>query len=246
MKLSIDPNSTSPLHSQVEGLLREMLREPSYRNGKLLPPETKLASELCVSRNTVRTSIDRLVKDGLLTRKPGRGTWVTPAGARSSRLESWESFTREMAAQGIRVETFSEQYQKRPASQSVAEALRLDRGARLYVLERVRGFEGQPVAHFVSWFHPRLGLTGKEDFSRPLYDMLEEQHGARPELSRERIVAVSADKRLAGKLKVKPGAALLRRTRTVSDASERLIEYAVNHYRSDRFEYTIDIEREKA
>lgn len=243
MKLAVDPNSHAPLHSQVEQLLREMLRQPSYRDGKLLPPETKLASELSVSRNTVRASIDRLVKEGLLTRKPGRGTWATPANKQTSRLESWESFTREMAAQGLTVQTFSQRYGLRSAPVAVAEAFRVRRGTRLYVLERVRGFHDRPVALFVSWFHPRVGLNGGEDFSRPLYDVLEQEHGVRPELSRERIVAVTADKRLATTLEVLPGSPLLRRVRSVSDASESSIEYAVNHYCSDRFEYTIDIGR---
>ncbi|MEM9354508.1 MAG: GntR family transcriptional regulator [Planctomycetota bacterium] len=243
MNFSVDPESHVPLHSQVEQLLRTMLRDPGYRSGKLLPPETKLASELCVSRNTVRASIDRLVNQGLLTRKPGRGTWATPSGKRASRLESWESFTREMAAQGIEVQDFQQRYGLRAAPAPVADAFGVQRNTRVFALERVRGFDGKRIAHFLSWFHPRLELSGDEDFASPLYVVLEERCGVRAECSRERIVAVPADKGLAEKLEVEAGTPLLRRVRRVSDAGDRLIEYAVNHYRSDQFEYTIDIKR---
>jgi GntR family transcriptional regulator len=243
MNLSIDPTRSVPLHAQVESLLRTMIREPVYRNGKLRPPETELAMRLGISRNTLRAGIGRLVQEGLLTRKRGRGTRVAPLGARSSRMESWESFTREMASQGIEVQTFSMRYGLRRAPAAVAEAFGIQRGARVYALQRVRGFDHKPVVHFLSWFHPRLNLTGDEEFSRPLYDVLEQVCHVRAQHSHERITAIAADMAMVEALDVVPGTPLLKRERRVTDPGDRPIEYAVNHYRCDRFEYTVDITR---
>lgn len=44
--------------------------------GALLPPERDLAAALGVSRPTVRSALDRLARDGLLSREQGRGTFV--------------------------------------------------------------------------------------------------------------------------------------------------------------------------
>ena len=52
-----------PLHAQVERLLRDLIREPAYREGRLLPDEVTLARRLGVSRNTVRAGIARLAFD---------------------------------------------------------------------------------------------------------------------------------------------------------------------------------------
>lgn len=246
MRLSVDPDSQVPLHAQVADLLRSMIRKQEYRNGKLLPAETELAMHLGISRNTLRAGMEKLVSEGLLVRKAGHGTRVAPARARTSRMESWESFTREMAAQGIAVQDFASRYELRRAPAVVLETFALSRGTPVLALERVRGFEDAPVVHFLSWFHPRLGLTGKELFDRPLYDVLEEACAVRPAHSHERITAVSAEKSMAGFLGVTIGMPLLRRERRVTDAGGRLIEFAVNHYRTDRFEYTVDIERTKA
>lgn len=243
MDIAIDQTSQVPLHAQVEKMLRLMIREPIYQKGKLLPPETELAMRLGISRSTLRAGIDKLVYEGLLIRKRGHGTRVVPPGTRTSRLELWESFTREMAAQGVTVQTFCLRYGLRSAPAEVAEAFSIDRGTRIYALERHRGFEGKRVVHFLSWFHPRLNLTGKEDFSRPLYEVLDEACHVYPQYSHERITAVAAGKKLAKALDVAAGAPLLRRERNVTDPGDRPIEFAINHYRTDRFEYTIDIKR---
>ena len=243
MQLSVDPASPVPLHHQAEALLRSMTRDPAYQSGELLPPETDLARRLGISRSTLRAAIDRLVQDGLLVRRRGHGTRVTSPGKRRSKLESWESFTRELAAQGLTAQTFEARFRPVKASRDVALALNIDQDTKVYLLERVRGCENRPAAVFQSWFHPRLNLQGDEVFDRPLYELLEEWSGIRPEHSHESLSAVTASSRLARQLGVVKGAPLLRRVRRVTDPGGRPVEYAVNHYRSDRFDYTVDIRR---
>lgn len=245
MTLCLNSGSHAPLHRQIESLLQTMVRSPSYQNGKLLPPEMQIARELGVSRNTVRAAIDRLVQRGLLIRKAGRGTRVASPGARTSRLESWESFTREMEALGVKVQTFSQSYGLRATPTAVADALGIRRGQRVYVLDRVRGYDGNRVVHFQSWFHPRLQLTGEEDFSRPLYEVLYDVSSVRPEQSQERITAIAATAALAKSLRVPVRSPLLQRRRRVTDVGDRAIEYAINHYCTAHFAYTINIRRAK-
>ena len=51
----------------------------------------------------------------------------------------------------------------------VVRALQIAEGMEVLRLDRVRGWEGRPVLHSRSWFHPRLQLAESADFSRPLY-----------------------------------------------------------------------------
>jgi len=244
MDLRLDRQSPVPLHAQVEGLLRALIRQAEYRDGKPLPDEVTLARRLGVSRNTVRAGIARLVFEGLVERRAGVGTRAASRSVRSG-LGAWHSFTREMEAKGIRVVTFDRQGAWEPAGRDAARALRIRPGARVLRLDRLRGWNGEPVVHFRSWFHPRLGLTGEEDFEKPLYETIESACGTVAEGAREELGAVAADARLARLLRVRPGASLLKRVRLVTDPGGRPIEYAVVHYRSDRFTLTLDLRRDR-
>ena len=61
MKISIDHNSAIPLYLQIENQLRNIIREPEYKKGKMLPNEVDLSKQLGISRNTLRQAINNLV-----------------------------------------------------------------------------------------------------------------------------------------------------------------------------------------
>ena len=67
----INEHSALPLNKQVENYLRTLVQEEKYRKGQLLPTEIQLAEDLGVARNTVRTAMDKLVREGIITRKKG-------------------------------------------------------------------------------------------------------------------------------------------------------------------------------
>jgi GntR family transcriptional regulator len=240
--LTLDHQSPIPLRAQVEALLRELIREPQYQNGALLPDEVALAAQLGVSRGTVRSGISKLVFEGLLDRKAGVGTRVSNRNIESG-IREWHSFTREMASKGITVANFRLAYHQMEPSKDALQALQLDSPRKLWRLDRLRGWDGQPVLHTMSWFHPRLGLKGNENTDQPLYEMIEKASGVRPHHAREDFLAVSADAQMAGQLDVKKGAPLLLRRHTVFDAGNRPFEFAEVRYVSSRFALTLDVRR---
>jgi GntR family transcriptional regulator len=240
--LSLDHQSPVPLRAQVEALLRELIRDPQYQNGALLPDEVALAAQLGVSRGTVRSGISKLVFEGLLDRKAGVGTRVSNRNVESG-IQEWHSFTREMASKGITVENFRVAYHQLEGSKEALQALQLDGSRMLWRLDRVRGWAGRPVLHTMSWFHPRLGLKGTEDTTQPLYEMIEKASGVRPHHAREDFLAVSADAQMARQLEVEKGAPLLLRRHTVFDAGNRPFECAEVRYVSSRFALTLDVRR---
>lgn len=243
--LSLDHQSSVPLHAQVEQLLRELVRQPEYQQGKLLPDEVKLAAQLGVSRGTVRSGISKLVFEGILERKAGVGTRVSDHHAESA-IRAWRSFTREMASKGITVQNFRLDYRLAAISIDAARALQLDASTRVWRLDRVRGWNGKPVLQSISWFHPRLGLKGNEDFSAPLYETLEKATGVRPHGAREEFLATSADARAARLLHIGSGTPLLLRRHTVLDAGKRPFEFTEVRYVSSRFTLTMDMHRGEA
>ena len=130
------------------------------------------------------------------------------------------------------------------APAGVARELRIGAGEKVLLADRVRGWEGTPIAHFRSYFHPRLALDASVTFDRPLYELIEEHCSVVADRSDEEFSAVAADRRLAAALKISPGDPLLRRVRTVFDTGGRPMEHAVVHYRSDRFALTLSLAKE--
>jgi len=238
----LDHQSSIPLRAQVEQLLRELVRQPQYQQGALLPDEVKLATQLGISRGTVRSGISKLVFEGVLERKAGVGTRVSPRHVESG-IRAWRSFTREMAAKGIKVKNFRLDYRLVTSSAEAAQALQLNSATQVWRLDRVRGWNGKPVLQSTSWFHPRLGLKGDEDFAFPLYETLEKTTGVRPHHAREEFLATVADTHTARLLHVTDGAPLLLRRHTVFDPGNRAFEFAEVCYVSARFTLTMDVRR---
>jgi len=244
ISLGIDHDSPVPLRAQVESLLRELIRLPEYQKGALLPDELALAAQLGISRGTVRSGIGKLVYEGALERKAGVGTRVSNQNFESG-IKEWRSFTLEMASKGIKVENYHLDFSRMNPSPEAAQALQLDSTTQVWRLARVRGWGGKPVLRSISWFHPRLKLTGKEDFSRPLYQVIEAATSTRPHHAREEFLAVGASASLAGLLKVAKGVSLLLRRHTVYDVGHRAFEFADVYYVSSRFTLTLDMHRKK-
>ncbi|WP_316818150.1 GntR family transcriptional regulator [Pedobacter nyackensis] len=242
MKIAINHKSPIPLHIQAEELLRKMIKLPEFQNGKLLPNEIDLANQLAISRTTLRQALNKLVYEGLLIRKKGVGTKVADAMI-SSKSVNWLSFSQEMQARGIPIKNFELHVSWIFPTETIANFFNIKTDQKILKLERLRGKPEGPFVYFVSYFHPRTGLTGEEDFKRPLYDILERDHNIIAELSKEEISAAAADKFIAAKLETDPGSPILFRKRYVYDQADRPIEYNLGYYKADSFVYSVESRR---
>ena len=242
MRYSIDHKSPMPLHAQAELLLRKMIAEEEYQNGKTFPSEIELAKILAISRSTLRQAINKLVFEGLLVRKKRTGTKVAKSVV-SSKSNNWLSFSQEMALRGIAIKNFETHISWVLPDEEVAEFFEIKPDRKVLKMEKLRGKPDEPFVYFVSYFHPRVGLTGEEDFTTPLYEMLEHEHSVIATLSKEEISAKAADAFIAGKLKIAAGDPVLFRKRFVFDHGERPIEYNLGYYKADSFVYTVESSR---
>lgn len=241
MNLKINHQSKIPLHIQVEELMRKLASLQEYRNGAFLPKEVELANRLGVSRNTIRQATNKLEYEGLLIRKKGVGTKVAEK-ALTTGLDQWYSFTQEMHGLGVEVENLDLRVERVKADEKMARFFNIKLHQHVLKLSRLRGKGEEPYVYFESYFHPRLSLSEADDFSMPLYKMLEEKLGIVVVRSSEHISA-----RLAGlmarRLKVDAHVPILVRERFVYDPGDRPVEYNTGYYRADKFTYSIDIRK---
>lgn len=69
-------DQSRPLAEQVADRLKEHILDKKLKSGDRLPTETSLASEMHVSRSTVREAIKRLESQNILAVRHGAGTFV--------------------------------------------------------------------------------------------------------------------------------------------------------------------------
>lgn len=239
MKLKIDHQSSVPLHIQVEQLLRNLIELPEFQDGAFLPKELELSKVLGVSRSTIRQAANKLQNEGLILRKKGVGTKVAEKVI-STNLSEWHSFTQEMNSKGIPFKNLSVDVKWVLVNERIAAFLNIAPGTKVLRLSRLKGSSNEPLVYFESYFQPRIGLTGNENFQRPLYEILEQDYHSIPAVSKENIRAGRADE-FAEVLRIKKSDPILIRERFVSDPGNRPLEYNIGYYRNDRFTYSIEI-----
>jgi GntR family transcriptional regulator len=239
----IDHSSPTPLHLQLEMYLRALVEQEEYKKGKMLPGEMEISKKFGVSRNTFRAAMDRLVRDGLVSRKKGVGSFVKSALI-STTLSKWESFSDEMSARGVKMSTILKTVNWTNAGAETAAEMGISENERICRLERLKGVDNEPVVLFISFFHPRVGIRHDEKFDGRLYDILENRYHSVPVVSNEEIRAISCEGELSRKLSQPDGAPMLLRKRKVLNAAQNLLELCHAYYRGDKFVYSIQIRRE--
>jgi GntR family transcriptional regulator len=239
----IDHKSKIPLHVQAEEYVRELIGLDKFKNGAFLPKEVELANKLGVSRNTIRQATNKLENEGLIVRKKGVGTRVAEKKGLFTGLDHWYSFTQEMQEKGIRVTNLFLKVEWVIANETIQTFFNSKPDKKILKLSKLKGeASGDPIVYFESYFHPRIGVSDKDEFNRPLYPMLEEKYGVAVARSYENISAKLAGT-IAKKLKTDPASPVLYRERFVYDIGDRPVEYNIGYYRSDKFIYSIDIKK---
>src|SRR5262245_61351573 len=106
--------------------------------GSKLPPEPELAEEMGVSRATLRAAPRSLEEDGFVTRTRGAGTYATHRPRLRNNLDVNFGVTEAIRAAGMRPGTTQSAIHTQAAADDEAEALDLEPGDAVVVLERVR------------------------------------------------------------------------------------------------------------
>ncbi len=76
MKLHLDIQTADPTHVQIERFLRRRIMDGSLAPGQGLPATSLLSRQWKVDHTSIQKAMSRLVADGLIERKPRRGTFV--------------------------------------------------------------------------------------------------------------------------------------------------------------------------
>jgi GntR family transcriptional regulator len=230
-----------PLYQRIARTLRKEIGE-QLQAGKPIDTESELESRFGVSRITVRRAIDELVREGLLVRRRGSGTFVAQSKV-TQELGALHSWTEQMRGLGFEPHTVDCEMLQVVPPDWVAKALRLDTATDESVLriQRLRYADNEPLSLMVDYlrlrFVPDLAAKGLEGES--LYETLEKRYKLELAWVEDTVTARRATLFEARLLGIETGAPILYVTRVTYLPDNEPLGAASVVTRADRYEYRV-------
>jgi GntR family transcriptional regulator len=233
----LDPGGALPLYQQLQRALREAIDSRVLGPEDALPAERDLATELSVSRMTVRKALDGLVSEGLLVRRQGSGNFVTTRVEKN--FAKLTSFSEDMRARG---RTPRSVWLKRSAGTVTPEealTLRLSPGTPVYRFHRIRFADEVPMALEYATVVADA-IKSLEAVDNSLYEALEAS-GQRPVRALQRLRAVLLAPEQAELLKAEANSAglLVERLGFLQDG--RAVEFSQSYYCGDTYDFVAEL-----
>jgi len=243
-KARLNENGGAPLYRQIYDLFRKQIISGKVPKNSHLPSEQEITQALGVSRITVRRALNELASSGFVTRQRGRGTVVTFNAAAPTVKASFENLIEGLNRIGVETDVRLISCKIVPASQTLTTIMELPRGAKVQRIVRMRLLDKEPFSYLITHIpeHVAEGYDAKELTSASLIQLLDAA-GHRPSAATQEITAVSADEKIAGALGIAEGVPLLRIHRIMRDADHKIVQEITAHYRSDRFQYQMQLSR---
>jgi GntR family transcriptional regulator len=232
-----------PLPAKAQEYLLGLIENGTYEAGEQLPSETVLATQLGISRPTLRQALHNLEQEGMIVRMHGVGTFVTANHDRKleSGLERLESILELAGHQGLELRLHNLEIQQAPAEQDIADKLRVPAGTEVTSFRRTILEEGTPVAYMVDVV-PSVLLTAEvvdAPFRGSVLDLLRRELDLQLGPAVANIIALNADALLAGKLAVQKGQAVLLIEELLYDEEGTPVEFSQNYFVPDFFRFHV-------
>jgi GntR family transcriptional regulator len=235
----------APLYHQVYTILREQLMEGRFTPDKAIPGELELADKFQVSRVTMRRALDELVREGLIERSRGRGSFARVQPGGGPRAADASGLLENLVSMGLKTKVSVVSMDLLGASDDVAAHLGVAPGAQVLKTVRVRSVDSGPIALLTAFVPEAIsrGFSHKALGQKPMLTLIEEA-GVAVARAEQAMSARLADADTAPLLEVGFGAPLLAVTRVVYDTKGRPVQLLRGLYRPDRYEYRMTLTRE--
>jgi GntR family transcriptional regulator len=234
-----DPADSTPLYLQLARHFEDAIRDGRYRAHAALLSERTLSESLGLSRVTARKAIDQLVAQGLVVRRQGSGNYVAPRLEQG--LTHLTSFSEELHRRGFKPGSIWLSRTIKAASREERRILRLAPDERVARLKRLRLADGVVMAQEEASL-PESVLPDPAAVGSSLYAHLA-RIGKAPVRAVQHIHAVNAPTRLAAKMGIPAGKAVLFITRIAYLKSGKAVEVTYSHCRSDYYDFVAEMRR---
>jgi GntR family transcriptional regulator len=227
----------SEARSRVLDLIEQL------RVGDAIPSERQLTHELGVSRLTVRAALDDLVREGLLVRRHGSGTFVSEP--KIAQELTMTSFTEDMERRGMVPGSRTLGLRVTPAGAHLGRLLHVSPSEPVLIISRLRLADRETMAietlHVRESLVPGLGAPDLEQ--RSFYEILEDRFGITIVGGHQTIEPTVTNEEESAALGVPLHSPAFLFERTTQSESGEIVEYVRSLYRGDRYKLVTQLNR---
>ena len=232
-------NYKSPLYIQLREVIRGKIEEGEYPPGTAIPSESQLAEMYGLNRLSVRSALEALEYEGILTSVQGKGVFVN--GAKTERdLDTLGGYRHTMSERAKDASTRVLVKALRKAGPYYAQVLGLGEDDDIWFIRRIDRSQGEPVA-LEEIYIPYEVLPGLGDVDLQLFSIYDLYlwNSIQPEVGKQ-VLRISHLEPAAAKLiGVDAGQAVMEFSCVTQDTTGRIIEFARNYIRGDKTEFTV-------
>ncbi|XCP85751.1 GntR family transcriptional regulator [Roseburia hominis] len=230
----LERNTPKPLYQQLKGILMDEIEAGKWEPNEKIPSENELSSLYGLSRMTARAVVSDLVKEGLLYRVQGKGTFVSEKILTLS--PSYVGIREQLEQMGYEVKTRIVECKTIKSTGKIAKNLDLLFGDSVFMIKRIRYIEDAPISLHVSYINEKYREKLSEDLleREQLCVILNEEYGLTRQKVSETLESIIATKEEGSLLEVEAGHPLLLLEDVIYDTNNVPYEYTKVLFRGDK------------
>jgi DNA-binding GntR family transcriptional regulator len=237
-----------PLYHQIQHLVRHRIHSGLYPPGTQIPSEHDLCRELSVSRVTLREALRELVRENLLVKVQGKGTFVSSNPPKRLKPVRYSGFLEELQERVRKLRVTEVEVVQTPATSELKSTLQLSPATtEVTLIKRLRHIDSEPFSYTLNYLPSEIGarIKPKDLHSLPLLKILQEDLKIPILRARETIEAAPADPDTARRLAIPVLYPVMHMTRIMYTTGDRPFELVDIFYRADKYHYSVNMVRVK-
>ncbi len=241
----INRESPIPAYFQIASDMRSRVLRQEWQIDEKLPPEVELAVYYEVSKMTMRQALIELVKEGLLIRQRGSGTFINPDHKQTMPTLSFPiNFSLRLRELGLRPTSKILQSKIVPVSSTgIAPKLKIDPNDDVVYIQRLLLGDEQPIALNLSILPAHLcpDLIEVDLIDNSVSKTLEKRFNLLPSRAEHWLEAVRASEQEAELLETDPEAPLLLLTTQSYLNGQDPLEFSLTAWVGDRMRLSVEV-----
>ena len=211
-----------PLHIQLKDLIKAEIVEGKYE--EKIPSERELMELFSVSRSTVREAVNHLVRDGVLKKVHGKGTFITKNKAVQDWLNTLHSFTETVKQMGMKP---GARLLHSNEIDDLKEGIKIFGEQPIYSIVRLRTADNHPIAIERHYYEKKLGerLSKYNLNTATIYDVIENDLNIAMVEAEQTIRCCAISDEDAALLNLQPNINVLCVERVITGENQQIIEY---------------------
>ena len=230
-------NSPIPLYRQLALRLREDIDSGDIAVRQKIPSENELAREYGIGRPTVRQATDLLVREGILQRRRGAGTFVLPPTRRIDLFSlAGTSAALKQLSLPVQIDLLSPQRQVTGSERLPSNLV----GKPVYEVRRLSRIDNEPVLLEILYLDAALfaGLEAIDLEDASLSQIAREHYFLEATSAEQDFEIVDTDRETSGLLEVDIGSPVLKLCRILHFGQYINAIYGEIYCRTDRYRFS--------